>query len=128
MKSVILDTNGFLRLLLNDNPEQADKVENLIKKAEAGQVNILVPQIIIFEINFILEKYYLLEKEEILEKLKSLASASYFVVESRDIFIRAFSLYKQNNVSLVDCFLVAKAFLEKAKLFTFDQKLHELQG
>jgi len=126
MKSVILDTNGFLRLLLNDIPEQADQVENFIKKAKAGKLQILVPQIIIFEISFILEKYYLLEKIEIIQKLKSLITSSYFVIESRDIFSKALTLYGKNTVSFVDCFLFARANLEDSELFTFDQKLKKL--
>ena len=127
MKSVILDTNGFLRLFLNDIPEQAEKVESLVKKAEAQKLIILVPQIILFEIHFILLKYYLIEKQEIIEKLKAIVSAPYFVIGSRDIFNRALSIYKNNNISFADCFLFAKADLEQAELFTFDQKLRNLK-
>jgi|SRR6185312_15262179 len=127
MKSVILDTNGFLRMLLNDIPEQADQVVELIKKAKAAKVQILVPQIIIFEINFILEKYYLFKKPEIIEKLKALITSSYFVIESRDTFSKALIFYSQTTVSLVDCFLLSKANLEDSELFTFDQKLQKLQ-
>ncbi len=126
MKSVIIDTNGFLRLLLNDIPEQADRVEDLIKKAQKKQVSLLVPQIIIFEINFILQKYYLFEKQEVIEKLKSLVSGHYFIIESGNIFQKALSLYEKQNISFVDSFLLAKAVIEDAELFTFDQKLAKL--
>ena len=46
MKSVIIDTNGFLRLLLDDIPHQADQVEELIKKAKKGHIKIIVPVIL----------------------------------------------------------------------------------
>lgn len=126
MKAVILDTNGFLRLLLNDIPEQADKVERLIKKAKEEKITILVPQIILFEIHFILQKYYLFETEDIVEKLKSLVAAPYFQIESKDIFSKALLVYERNNISFVDSFLLAKAQLENAELFTFDKDLMEL--
>lgn len=126
MRKVILDTNGFLRLLLNDIPEQADRVEHLIEKAKEEKIIILVPQIIIFEINFILQKYYLFERENIIDKLKSLVAAVYFQIESRDIFRKALLVYEEKNISLVDSFLLAKTQLENAELFTFDKDLDKL--
>lgn len=126
MRSIIIDTNGFLRALLNDIPEQAEKIKQLIKQAKKGQITIIVPQIVLFEIDFALEKYYKQNKQEVIEKLKSLLSASYFVIESRDIFQKALLFYSENNISFVDCFLLARAKLEEAELFTFDQKLVSL--
>lgn len=128
MKPVVIDTNALLRLLLNDIPKQADRVENLIHQAKKEKIRIIVPQIVLFEIDFILRKYYDFEKQEVIDKLKSLLSASYFVVESRNIFQNALNLYTENNISFSDCFLVSKAEAEKANLFTFDQKLKKLQN
>lgn len=127
MKAVIVDTNAFLRLLLNDIPHQADRVEHLIRQAKKEEIKIIVPQIVLFEIDFILRKYYKFEKQEVIGKLKSLLSANYFVIESVNIFQNALILYKENNVSLADCFLVSTAEAEGADLFTFDQKLKKLQ-
>ena len=127
MKAVVVDTNAFLRLLLDDFPKQADLVKGLINQAKKEQIRIIIPQIVIFEIDFILRKYYSFEKQEVINKLKSLLSASYFEVESISVFRNALILYKKNNVSLVDCFLVSKAEAEEADLFTFDKKLKKLQ-
>lgn len=127
MKSIVIDTNAFLRLLLNDIPKQADQVKQIILQAKKEQVKIIVAQIVLFEIDFILRKYYNFEKKEIIDKLKSLLSAPYFVIESRDIFQQALILYKEDNVSFVDCFLLSKAEREEAELFTFDQKLKKAE-
>lgn len=126
MKSVVVDTNAFLRLLLNDVPQQASQVKHLIRQAKKEQVRIIIPQIVLFEIDFILRKYYNFEKQEVIEKLKSLLSASYFIIEAVNTFQNALSLYEENNVSFVDCFLISKAEAEEAYLFTFDQKLKKL--
>lgn len=127
MKSFVVDTNAFLRLLLNDIPQQARQVEHLIRQAKKEEVKIIVPQIVIFEIEFVLRGYYNFEKQEIIEKLKVLLSSSYFAIESLSVFQEAINLYEENNISLTDCFLIAKAEAEKADLFTFDQKLKKLQ-
>lgn len=126
MKSVVIDTNGFLRILLNDIPKQTEQVKRIILQAKKEQVKIVVPQIILFEIDFILRKYYKFEKKEIIDKLKSLLSASYFVVESRDIFQAALLSYKENNISFVDCFLLSFAREREADIFTFDKNLSKL--
>ncbi len=126
MSTVIIDTNGFLRLLLNDIPLQADKVEQFIEQAKKDQVKITVPQIILFEIEFTLRKYYKAQKSDIIEKLNSLLSASYFTIESKELFRTALALYESNRVSFVDCFLLAQAQAESAELFTFDKKLSSL--
>lgn len=126
MNTVVIDTNGFIRLLLNDIPLQADKVEQFIKQAKKDQVKIIVPQIILFEIEFTLRKYYKAQKPDIIEKLNSLLSASYLAIESKELFGTALAFYERNTVSFVDCFLLACAQKGNAELFTFDKKLTTL--
>lgn len=126
MKTIIPDTNVFLRFLLNDVPKQKQAAEKLIRQAKENKINLLIPQIVIFEIDFILEKYYLFSREEVIEKLHSLTSVDYLEIESREVFSEALKLYKKQPTSFVDCFLIARARLEEAELFTFDQKLQKL--
>ena len=126
MKRIIIDTNGFLRLLLDDIPEQANQVEAVLKRANNGELEVFLPQIIVFEVVFALEKYYRLEKEEVIEKVESLVSIGYIKVESKEVFIQSLDLYKRSNISLVDCFLLSTARGENMELFTFDEKLKKL--
>jgi predicted nucleic-acid-binding protein len=126
MKRYIIDTNGYLRLLLNDIPEQADKVEELLTQVKNGKVLIFLPQIVVFEIVFILEKYYCLSKDEVLNKVESLVSVGYVEVESKEIFLESISLYRDNNISFVDCFLFVLANQRHADIFTFDKKLEKM--
>lgn len=92
-------------------------------EAKNGKVKLIIPQIVIFEINFALKKFYNLEKENIIGKIGQIVSTEYVEVESRKLFLMAVGLYRRKNISLVDCFLIAKAEAEEADLFTFDQKL-----
>lgn len=77
----------------------------------------------LFEINFALEKYYGFTKDQIIDKLTVIISSPYLKVESKEIFQKAISVYKNANISFVDSFLLAKAKLEKLEIFTFDKKL-----
>ena len=123
MKKILADTNVFLRLLLNDIPSQNKQVKNLLIKAKNKKIQVIVPSIVIFEIQFVLEKYYGFGKDEVLDKIRHILSTSYLDIESRQTFIEAASFYKDRNLSFVDCFLIAKAKLEKLELFSFDKKL-----
>lgn len=123
MTKFVLDANAFLRLFLNDIPSQADKVEKLIKQAKENKVTLLIPQIIIFEITFVLEKYYHFSRSEIIEKLKSLLGSSYLKIQNRSIFKRSLELFMIRNISLADCFLICFAEQKEAGVFTFDRKL-----
>ncbi len=126
MKKIVVDTNFFLRFILDDLPEQKKISEKFLKQAKANQVKLFVAQIVIFEIDFILEKYYHISKSDVIEKLKALVSTQFLEIESKEIFLSALTLYSSENVSFVDCFLLAKAKIEGRELFTFDQKLQKL--
>lgn len=126
MKRFLIDANAFLRLLLDDIPKQKKAFEKLLQKAKRKEVVLFVPQIVIFEIDFILEKYYQFSKEEIINKLKSIISTSYIQVQDKEYFKRAIELYAQENMSFADCFLLSEAKIENAELFTFDRKIKNL--
>jgi predicted nucleic-acid-binding protein len=127
MKQYIIDTNAFLRFFLDDNKKQKERIENLLKQAKQGEIALFVPQIIIFEIQFILDKYYHFDKQDIIEKLTALVSSSYLLVEKKDIFLFALTLYSKKNISFVDCFLASQSKAIEAELFTFDEKLRKVK-
>ena len=126
MKEFLVDANAFLRFLLDDIPLQKKAFEKLLQKAKRKEVILSVPQIVIFEIDFILEKYYHFSKEKIIDKLKSIISTSYIQIQDKEYFKRAIEQYDQENISFADCFLLSKAKLENVELFTFDRKLKKL--
>ena len=126
MRPLIIDTNGLLRFLLNDIPEQADLIEKAIRKAEKDRRVVLIPQIVIFEISFILKSFYKLEKQAIIDKIHSILSVDILNIESKNLFLETLTLYEKNNVGFVDCFLLIKAEADGAELFTFDEKLKKL--
>lgn len=123
MTKVVVDTNAFLRFLLNDIPSQANQVEKLLKDGKNGKIKLLVPQIIIFEIVFALEKYYKFPKKEVTGKIKAVLAMDYLKIEDNDIFKDTLVIFDHKNASLTDCFLVSFAKAKKADIFSFDKKL-----
>ena len=126
MKSLVVDTNVFVRLFLGDIPEQVEIGKELLRKAKRQEIELIVPQAVIFEINFILDKVYKFSKEEIIDKLEAVVGANYLQVQDRESLQEGLRLFRENNLSFVDCFLFALAEKENAELFTFDKKLEKL--
>ena len=126
MSHFIVDTNAFLRLLLDDVPKQADKVEKLFKEAEVKKHKLTVPQIVIFELSYAFEKYYELTKEEIIEKVDTTLAMNYLTIQNRELFQEALEIFRNNNLSLADCFIYCFAQKRNAEIFTFDKALQKL--
>ena len=123
MRRVIVDTNALLHFLLNDVPAQRKTVEKLLRQARNKEVLILVPQIVIFEMEFTLRKYYLTPKDKIIEKLQPIVTMNFIEIENRQPFIMALGYFAGYNISFVDCFLLARSRIEGYELFTFDKKI-----
>ncbi len=126
MKSLVLDTNAFLRYLLNDVPDQANQVAELFKAAKTNELKIYAPQIIIFEIAFALDKYYKFPKNKIVDKLGVLLTTPYLQIQDVRVLQDALILFNSKSLDFVDCFLNCFAQNKDAKLFTFDKNLHNL--
>lgn len=126
MKQVIVDANVFLRFILKDIPKQYITSQKLFIRAKKNEVKLIVPQIVIFEIVFALDKYYRFTKNELADKIESLIGADYFQIEDREFFKIGLQLYKSYHLSLADCFLVAKSKILDIPLFTFDRVVDKL--
>ncbi|OGM32938.1 hypothetical protein A2803_05080 [Candidatus Woesebacteria bacterium RIFCSPHIGHO2_01_FULL_44_21] len=123
MKEYIVDTNILLRFLLRDVEDQYQKASILFKKASEREVRLLIPQIVIFEVEFALKKFYNFEKGNVIDKLESIVSANYLKVEAKEIFLRSLAIYRVRNISFVDSFLKAYSEAQKAGLMSFDRKI-----
>lgn len=126
MKCYIVDTNAILRFLLHDVPKQPEKVKNLFVRARSEKVRLVVPQIVIFEIVFALNKYYNLPKSDISSHLKSILAAEYLEIQDREVFGEAIKLLEKHSIDFVDCFLTAYARRQESEIFSFDKDLKKL--
>lgn len=125
-KTYLLDTNVLLRVLVGDVISQDKQAREWFLQAKQEEISLIIPEIVVFEIHFGLEKFYSFSKDEILERLKVVLSTPYLHVESQEIFLLALTFYSREKVSFVDCFLLAKSKLTNAEILTFDKKLQKL--
>lgn len=125
MTRLVADTNILLRFLLKDNLEQFNTAREILTKVKEDKLELAIPQIVVFEIVYALDKYYGFSKVKIIDALTTIIATKNIKIQDQSSFKRALTLFGDNNLSFVDCFLVAYSEENDAKLFTFDKDLQK---
>lgn len=121
----LLDTNILLRLVLNDNNSQYHEIYNLFGRAENGKVELYCDVPSLFEFIFVLNgSIYSLDKKEIVNKLQDILSLKIVHFYDRDLFLSALDIFLncKSNLSIIDCYLIARCKNNNLKFYTFDKK------
>lgn len=117
----IVDANLILRYLLQDAVqfiEQArDKIENH---------HIFIPNEVIAEVVYVLEKVYKVERVNIFDALQNLLTYSNITTHDKSIFIEALKVYSEIKIDFVDSLLFAYSKIGGHTVFTFDKKLNQM--
>lgn len=127
MKNYFVDTNFFLRFLLDDVPEQASEVQNFLKQAKKEEIRLIVLTPIVFEMNYALYKEYRLPLEVVTRHLGAIVNMPFVEVENREIFQEAILVRLRTDLDFVDCFLSVKARAEGGEVLSFDNDFKKLQ-
>lgn len=122
MKSVLLDTNVLLRYLVRDNQAHYQQAEEWFGAAEKGQIDIIVPTIIIAEACFVLESVYKKSRPDIAEAMEVFLSQRWLKVPDRRILLGIWNDYR-SGLHFVDCYLLSSAQVGNISILTFDEKL-----
>ncbi len=123
MRRVFADTNLFLRYLTNDDPAKADRVEQLLDQAAAGEVKLVTAEMVIAEIVWVLESSYGLDKAQVASLIRSILATPGLEVINGSLVSRALDHYEALNIDFVDGYIAA--VMEKRgieELYTFDKK------
>ena len=121
MKEVLVDTNAWLRYLLQDSDAQCREMALLIKKMKNGEVKLILANEVVLEICYVLKSFYKLEKEKISRGLLDLILVRGIVVNG--IWKTVLVQYSLKNFSLLDILMKNLANVNGWELFTFDKKL-----
>ena len=114
---MIIDANVILRCILNDNQQLAMQAKSLIENNDC-----FVPNEVIAEVVFVLQKVYNVPREEIKNLIK--VSFNYFEVSNEMLLRDALLFYAQTKLDFVDCLLAAYYSVENHQIGTLDKKLN----
>lgn len=125
---VFLDTNVWLRYLLQDN-EQSESCTRLFELIDTGHIQPYTSSTVFLEIYFVMTspRLYAVEKNEILKDLQKLMSLrNLTIIEASDIK-RAVDLSLKQRLKLADALIVTQV-PQKVVLCTYDNELKKIQG
>jgi predicted nucleic-acid-binding protein len=117
----IIDANIILRYLLNDSQELSEKATEILENN-----SVFVPNEIIAEVVYVLEKVYKVERQEIFLSLKELFDYDNIEVANLKLILSALSLYSERKLDFVDTLLFEYNKIESCKIYTFDKKLNSI--
>jgi len=131
MQGTFLDTNIFLRHLLNDVSAQSHAAYRLIASIEAGSVVAWTSPLVIAEIIFVLEnpKTHHVDRATLRDRLLLLLALPHLKLEHKRLYPRVFDLYVSLPIDYVDAYHAA--LLEHYKqheLYSFDHDFDAIPG
>lgn len=122
-KTVCVDANVILRLVLADEENLYKKARSLFERAEAGETTIFIDETILAECTWVLTSFYKKGRVEVVETLIRILSFDYVDNSRKDWLTEALTVYKLTNFSYADCWLMIITKRNGYQLETFDRKL-----
>ena len=126
---IAFDTNLLLCLLLNDHPEQARQAEELLQRTVAAAERVLLPDIVLCELEWVLETVYSFRRAEIVRTLRRLQAADEFAFMDRAAVAAALALYAAGKADFSD-YLIGETASAAGSVttYTFNRELARSPG
>jgi predicted nucleic-acid-binding protein len=99
-----IDTNIFIRFLVNDIPQKADACEKIFKNAVAKKETLFTTEMVIAEIIWVLESYYELPQQEVQEKVEKILNTPNLICPNKDLILNALTIYGEKNIDYIDAY------------------------
>ena len=122
-KTLCLDTNIWVRYLVDTDSPQSSGARKLFQQAEQGKHIIYLDEVIVAELIWVLTSYYSYTKKQIDKALSDLLLNDFFVSPRKNAIICALSRYFSSNLSYVDSWFIESTTDLKYQMKTFDKKL-----
>lgn len=126
---IALDTNVLVRFLVEDDPEQTERARAVLQKAVAADEPCFVPEIVLCELVWVLERSYRLKQPDIARVLARLLPARHLAFAAVDKVARALEAYGNGRAGFAD-YLIREDARENgcSAVATFDKDLLKESG
>lgn len=126
---IAVDTNVLVRLLVEDDPREAQAARTLVATAKEDGEPILVVDPVLCELEWVLEAAYGAARKEIAKAVQGLLDDDAFVFVDRVSVVEALGHYRQTAADLSDCLILTDARRAGARTTaTFDRGLRRVPG
>ena len=126
---IAFDTNVLLRLLLHDDARQSARAQALVDRAVAASDRVLLPDIVLCELEWVLDSVYELPRSRVAETLRRLLDGNEFAFMNRTAVARAVACYEKGMADFSDYLIGESATVAGASTtYTFDRALRGADG
>jgi len=124
VQRVVVDANVFLSVFVERNQKQGEAAKALLLKAEDGEIAVIVPQFVVFEIVYVLQSTYKIVGEKPAGVVRDLLALPGVLAIDECPWKRVLDLWPSPFPSIADAAIVAIAADKRYDaVATFDQKL-----
>lgn len=126
MKSVLIDTNIIIRLLVRDNQQLLQAAQVTIDEIENGSIQGILSILVIGEIIWILENYYKLKRKDYFPYFKKLLALSGIKIleTNKALILETLDLLLKHHVDFTDTYLFCTR--EDREIISFDNDFKKL--
>ena len=121
MKSLWLDANVVIRLLVQDEPRQSAAATALFHKAERKELNLRLEAMIVAEIIYVLSRLYGHTRIEIANALLALIQNAGVETSDKNLVVDALHRFAETSVDFPDAWLAARACQSDCAIASFDR-------
>ena len=124
MRSVVLDANVLVSYFVDRIEKQGDAAEELLQKAEGGEIAAIVPQFVVFEVSYVLQSQYAIAGERLASIIRDVVTFPGVQIVDDCPWKRVMEAWPNPLTSLADAAIVAVARTNRYdSVATFDRKL-----
>lgn len=124
-----IDANVILRFLTNDDPERATKCAQLLENVELNRQQVRLPNLVLADVVWTLEKYYKQPKEKIADMMASIVNLKGLRCSNKETVLLALRLYVEHNVDWTDAFVASQLLATKTPaIYSYDRDFSRIQG
>lgn len=127
--SDFVDTNGFVRFLVDDDPQKSARSGELLARAEQGSIELMTSEAVVFEIVQVLSRVYRMERILIATVVSSLLENRGLRVDHKSALVDAFEIYASTNLDYTDCLAIQHARrVGDVAVYSYDRGLDRISG
>jgi len=124
----LLDTNVLVRFLLSDKTPKYKFLFDFFESLEQGKLQVELKLIVLFQVVFVLKSFYEIPKLDIADNMLDLLRLKGLVVKEKKIVQRMLELWRDNNLEIVDCYLIACLEGDKQNiLYSYDRDFDKFE-
>ncbi len=126
---IALDSNVLIRLLVEDDPVQANLAGQLIEAAREREEPCFISDPALCEVEWVLDSAYRASRRDIVAALQSILTSPFFIFDDAAAIEHALDHYCQGQGDFSDYLIGARATKRGARTtYTFDKDLRDEQG